>query len=97
MVKQVRRIPHCAQNISTLLVDIINFHVDGVVQDTASEQMEELEEDLSPSQLMQNNHKFMLDKSNILLMGPTGSGVCCVMVCLYIVVCFCGTRGVYNE
>ncbi|XP_065911003.1 ATP-dependent Clp protease ATP-binding subunit clpX-like, mitochondrial isoform X2 [Dysidea avara] len=54
--------------------DIINFHVDGVVQDTASEQMEELEEDLSPSQLMQNNHKFMLDKSNILLMGPTGSG-----------------------
>jgi len=52
------------------------------MQEAASESVEEPEEDFSASQLMHNNHKFMLDKSNILLMGPTGSGVCVVCMSL---------------
>ena len=83
-------------------VGIVNLYLEDF-QEAASDQNEELEEDFSPNQLMHNNHKFMLDKSNILLMGPTGSGVCSVYalvvdvyVCsgMYTTLCdiLCGTE-----
>ena len=60
-----------------LCLGYVNIHVirGGDEQSEVHEEHDEQEALLNATgQLSDVNHKFILDKSNILLMGPTGSG-----------------------
>ena len=60
-----------------ILLGYVNIHVvrGSEEQSEAHDEHDEHESMLSANgQLSDVNHKFILDKSNILLMGPTGSG-----------------------
>lgn len=72
----VRRTETTLANFLSFL-GYVNIHVirGGEEQSEVPEEHDEQETVLSATgQLSDANHKFILDKSNILLMGPTGSG-----------------------
>lgn len=72
----------CPKLLCFISIGYVNVHV----VRGSEEQPEEHDENESffnaNGQLNDANHKFILDKSNILLMGPTGSGdlICIVNV-----------------
>lgn len=67
-------------------IGYVNVHVVRGGEEQSEEHEEHNEQESLTNQLSDTNHKFILDKSNILLMGPTGSGDC-LMSCTVCVHC----------